>query len=159
MISKNILTQYTDLQEEVKEIREKIEQLEKKIPSIQKRIDEIEAGELVRDKVSGGGGGLQPFEIEGVPMKEYNQKKTDLLAKKLLLNSRKSTLELLEFDLLQKTNDVEEFIACIEDSRMRRIINLRFIKNYSWNEVAVQIGGGNTEDSVRMAFNRFMGKA
>lgn len=158
MVSKEILIQYSDLQEEIKEVRKKIEYLQERIPKIEKRIEEIESGELVKDKVRGGEGGWQSFNIEGVPTKEYEQKKTELLTKKLLLNQRKSTLEILEFDLLQKTNDVEEFIASIEDSRMRRIINLRFIENYSWNKVADYIGGGNTEDSVRMAFNRFMKK-
>lgn len=158
MVSKEILIQYSDLQEEIKEVRKKIEYLQERIPKIEKRIEEIESGELVKDKVRGGEGGWQCFNIEGVPTKEYEQKKTELLTKKLLLNQRKSTLEILEFDLLQKTNDVEEFIASIEDSRMRRIINLRFIENYSWNKVADYIGGGNTEDSARMAFNRFMKK-
>jgi len=158
MEAKEILSQYSDLQEEVKEVRKKIEKLEMRIPQIEKRINEIEKGETVKDKVSGGLGGIQHFEIEGVPAKEYKERKTDLLSKKLLLNSRKSTLELLEFDLLQKTNEVEEFIASVDDSRMRRIINLRFIENLSWNKVADCIGGGNTEDSVRMAFNRFLEK-
>lgn len=158
MISKEILIQYSDLQEEIKEIRKKIEKLEDRIPKIQQRINEIEKGETVKDKVYGGSGGIQGYNIEGVPLKEYSERKTDLLSKKLLLNSRKSTLELLEFDLLQKTNEVEEFIMSVDDSRMRRIINLRFIEGLSWNKVADHIGGGNTEDSIRMAFNRFMGK-
>ena len=156
MVSKEIIVQYSDLQEEIKEVRKKIEYLENRIPKIEKRLQEIEAGEKVRDKVRGGEGGLQSFNIEGVPIVEYEKKKTELLSKKLLLNNRKSTLEILEFDLLQKTNEVEEFIASVDDSRMRRIINLRFIENLSWNKVADRIGGGNTEDSVRMAFNRFM---
>lgn len=158
MVSKEILIQYSDLQGEIKEVRKKIEKLENTIPKIEKRINEIEKGEIVKDKVSGGFGGIQHFEIEGVPVKEYQERKTDLLSKRLLLNNRKSTLELLEFDLLQKTNEVEEFIASINDSRMRRIINLRFIENLSWNKVADYIGGGNTEDSVRKAFTRFMEK-
>lgn len=158
MVSKEILIQYSDLQKEVKEIRKKIEKLEDKIPKIQQRINEIEEGEIVKDKVRGGLGGLQSYNIEGIPLKEYSDRKTDLLSKKLLLNSRKSTLELLEFDLLKKTNEVEEFIASIDDSRMRRIINLRFIENLSWIKVANRIGGGNTEDSVRKAFTRFMEK-
>lgn len=158
MVSKEILIQYSDLQEEIKEIRKKIEKLEERIPKIENRINEIEKGEIVKDKVRGGFGGLQSYNIEGVPLKEYSDRKTDLLSKKLLLNSRKSTLELLEFDLLQKTNEVEEFIASVNDSRMRRIINMRFIENLSWNKVADLIGGGNTEDSIRMAFNRFMEK-
>lgn len=157
-VTKEILMQYSDLQEEIKEVRKKIKYLEDRIPQIEKRIEEIENGELVKDKVRGGEGGIQNFNIEGVPTKEYEQKKTELLTKKLLLNQRKSTLEILEFDLLQKTNDVEEFITDVDDSRMRRIINLRFIENLSWNKVADNIGGSNTEDSIRMAFNRFMEK-
>lgn len=158
MVSKEILIQYSDLQEEIKEVRKKIEKLEIRIPQIEKRINEIEKGEIVKDKVSGGLGGIQHFEIEGVPVKEYQDRKTDLLSKKLLLNNRKSTLELLEFDLLQKTNEVEEFIASVDDSRMRRIINLRFIESLSWNDVAKRIGGGNTDETVRKAFYRFMEK-
>lgn len=73
-----------------------------------------------------------------------------------MLYSRKTTLEILENELLEKTNEVEEFIANIKDSRIRRIINLRFLENQSWNKVADQIGGNNTEDSVRKAFDRFM---
>lgn len=156
MVSKEILIQYTDLQEEIKEVRKKIKRLEECIPKIQKRISEIEKGEIVKDKVRGGLGGEQSFHIEGVPIKEYSEKKTDLLSKKLLLNSRKSTLELLEFDLLKKTNEVEEFIASVKDSRMRRIINLRIIEGLSWSRVADCIGGGNTEDSVKKAFYRFI---
>lgn len=156
MVSKEILVQYADLQKECKEVRKKIERLEDEIPKIEKRISDIENGEMVKDKVRGGEGGIQNFNIEGAPTVEYEKKKTMLLSKKLLLNNIKSTLEQLEFDLLQKTSEVEEFIANLDDSRMRRIINLRFIENLSWNKVADNIGGGNTEDSVRMMFNRFM---
>lgn len=156
MISKEVLIQYTDLQKECKEVRKKIERLEEEIPKIEKRISDIENGEIVKDKVRGGEGGTQSFNIEGVPTAEYERKRTALFSKKLLLSNRKSTLELLESDLLQKTNEVEKFIASVDDSRIRRIINLRFIENLSWNEVADNIGGGNTGDGIRMMFNRFM---
>lgn len=142
MVTKEVLSQYSDLQEEVKEVRLKIERLEKDI-------SKIEAGEMVIDSVSGGDGGKQHFKIDGIPFPEYSRKKT-------LLYARKATLQLLEDDLLEKTNEVEEFIASVDDSRIRRIINLRFLENQSWNKVADQIGGNNTEDSVRKAFDRFM---
>lgn len=159
MVSKSILIQYADLQEEIKETREKIEKLERQAKKIENRLKDIEVHkETVKDKVYGGFGGEQGFVVEGLPMREYDKKKTELLTKKLLINQRKSTLEILEFDLLEKTNEVEEFIASLDDSRMRRIINLRFIEKLSWVAVAHRIGGGNTEDSVRMAFNRFMEK-
>lgn len=144
MISKEILIQYSDLQEEVKEIRERIEKTEKQIAKIEKE------GSVI-DTVTGGSGNNQHFKIEGFPFPEYNRKKT-------LLYARKATLASLEMELLETLNQVEEFIAGLEDSRMRRIITLRFIDNLSWNKVADRIGGGNTEGSIKMAFQRFMDK-
>lgn len=142
MISKEILIQYSDLQEEVKEVRERIERTERQITKIE------EDGNVI-DTVSGGGGGIQHFKIEGFPYPEYSRKKT-------LLYARKATLASLELELMEMLNQVEEFIASVDDSRMRRIITLRFIDNLSWNKVADRIGGNNTEDSVKKAFYRFM---
>ena len=144
MVSKEILTQYSDLQEEAKEVRERIERTEKQIAKIE------EEG-IVIDTVSGGNGGIQHFKIEGFPYPEYSRKKS-------LLYVRKATLASLEMELLETLNRVEEFIASVEDSRIRRIITLRFIENLSWNKVADRIGGGNTEDSVKKSFYRFMEK-
>lgn len=141
MVSKEILIQYSDLQQECKEVREKIEKLEK-------QIEKIESDGSVIDKVRGGEGGLQSFKIEGFPYPEYSRKKT-------LLYARKATLSELEMELLETLNRVEEFIASISDSHIRRIVNLRVIDGLSWNEVASKIGG-NTEDSVKKAFYRFM---
>ena len=143
-ISKEVLIQYSDLQKECKEVREKIEKLEK-------QIDRIEKDGNVVDKVRGGDGGLQSFKIEGFPYPEYSRKKT-------LLYARKATLSELEMELLETLNEVEAFIASVKDSHMRRIISLRVVDGLSWNKVADCIGGGNTEDSIRMSFNRFMEK-
>ena len=142
-ISKEILIQYSDLQQECNEVREKIEKLER-------QIEKIESDGAVIDKVRGGDGGLQSFKIEGFPYPEYSRKKTWLYA-------RKATLSELEMELLETLNDVEEFIASISDSHIRRIVNLRVVDGLSWNEVARRIGG-NTEDSVRKAFERFVEK-
>ena len=144
MVSKEILIQYADLQQEVKEIRQKIEKLENQIAKIE------EQG-AVKDKVRGGIGGLQSFQIEGFPYPEYSRKKT-------LLYARQATLSELEMQLLETLNDVEEFISSINDSHIRRIVNLRYIEKLSWNEVANRIGGGNTEDSVRKILERFLEK-
>lgn len=144
MVSKNVLIQYSDLQEEIKEVRERIDKTEKEI-------DKIESDGNVFDSVCGGIGGIEHFRIEGFPYPEYSRKKT-------LLYARKATLTSLEMELLETLNSVEEFIASVKDSRMRRIITLRFINSLSWNEVARRIGGGNTEDSIKKAFYRFMEK-
>ena len=144
VFSKEILIQYSDLQQECKEVRKKIEKLER-------QIDRIEKDGNVIDKVRGGEGGLQSFKIEGFPYPEYSRKKT-------LLYARKATLSELEMELLETLNDVEEFIASVKDSHMRRIISLRVVDGLSWNKVADKIGGENTEGSVKMAFQRFMEK-
>lgn len=138
------LTQYLDLKKEIEEIESKIAKLESDILR-------IEDGECVVDSVTGGNGGKQHFKIEGIPFPEYRHKRT-------LLYSRKATLELLKEDLLERTNEVEKFIASVSDSRIRRIINLRFLEDMSWNQVAGRIGGGNTEDSVRKAYKRYVEK-
>ena len=143
-ISKEVLIQYSDLQKECKEVREKIEKLEKQIAKIE------EDGAVI-DKVRGGDGGLQSFKIEGFPYPEYSRKKT-------LLYARKATLSELEMELLETLNEVEAFIASVKDSHMRRIISLRVVDGLSWNKVADYIGGGNTEGSVKMSFQRFMEK-
>lgn len=155
-ISKEILVQYADLQQECAETRDKITRLKEQIEKLEIRIKEIEDGETVKDKVKGGLGGIQNFNIEGIPIAEYERARTNLLSKKLMLNNRKSALEIQEFDLLQMTNEVEEFIRSLEDSRMRRIINLRFIEGLSWYKVSEKIDKNSTEDGVRMEFSRFM---
>lgn len=143
-ISKNILVQYADLQKECKEVRGKIEKLED-------QISKIESEGSVIDKVSGGMGGIQSFRIEGFPYPEYSRKKT-------LLYARKATLSELEMELLETLNEVEEFISSVNDSHLRRIISLRVVEGLPWNKVADRIGGSNTGDSVRKAFERFMEK-
>lgn len=142
MVTKEILVQYIDLTKEVKEVRAKIEK-------VQKQIARIEQDGAVIDTVRGGYGGTQTFKIEGFPYSELSNKKS-------LLNSRIYTLEKLETQLIKDLNKVEEFIASINDSHIRRIVNLRVVEGMSWNKVADKIGGGNTEDSVRMAFERYI---
>ena len=63
MVSKEVLVQYIDLQEEQKEVTERISKLEK-------QIDKIESDGAVVDKVRGGLGGIQSFKIEGFPYPE-----------------------------------------------------------------------------------------
>lgn len=142
MVTKEILNQYVDLKKEVKEVRERIYKLEKEI-------DRIENEGTVIDKVRGGEGGLQSFKIEGFPFPEYSRKKT-------LLYARKATLSELEMELLETINEVETFIASVKDSHIRRIITLRVVDDLSWNKVADELGGSNTEDSVKKAFYRFI---
>ena len=142
MISKEILIQYSDLQQEIIELQDRKKALEKQFKSF---LD----GGTDTDMVTGGSGGIQHFKIEGFPIVAYERAR----------NSLQKNIQRIEdkyTELLELQNDVEEYIESIEDSRMRRIIRMRFLDKLTWNQVADNIGGGNTEDSVRMAFNRFI---
>ena len=142
-MTKDILAQYCDLREEVKDLHRRINNLERQIAR-------IEEEQCVKDTVKGGSGGIQHFVIEGFPYPEYSRKKT-------LLRIRQANLEASEMELLETLNDAEKFIQSLDNSRMRRIIRFRVIDDMSWVKVSVNIGGKNTTpDSVRMEFNRFM---
>ena len=49
---------------------------------------------------------------------------------------------------------IMEYIENIDDSFIRQIVFYRHVSCMTWNEVADSIGG-NTENSIRMAYNRF----
>ena len=143
-MTKDILIQYCDLQEEIKDLRRRILKREEEIGKIESE------GEVI-DSVVGGMGGTQHFKISGFPYPEYSRKKTALYL-------YKAQLESSELELLELTNEVEEYIQSIDNSRLRRIIRIRYIDNETWFKVAQRMGGKNTTaDSVRMEHNRFLG--
>lgn len=55
-------------------------------------------------------------------------------------------------------NKLNRYIASVDDSLIRQIIALRFVKGLKWRDVAQNIGGGNSESSVQMALNRYLSK-
>lgn len=61
--------------------------------------------------------------------------------------------------LLAKTQlerrKIMEYINHIDDSMMRQIIFLRNVSCMNWRQIANEIGN-NTEDSIRMMYNRFI---
>ncbi len=50
------------------------------------------------------------------------------------------------------------YIMSIEDPAIRLIFHYRFISGYSWNKVAVLLGGGNNKDSVYKQVKRYLAK-
>lgn len=141
-LTKDILAQYCDLKEEVKDLRRRID-------NKQAELDKIEDEGTVTDSVKGGYGGIQHFKISGFPYPEYSRKKTALYL-------YKAQLENAELELLELTNEVEDYIQSLNDSRIRRIIRYRFIDSLTWRQVATRMGGRATEESVRKEFERFM---
>ena len=67
------------------------------------------------------------------------------------LQERKAELEALRVE-------VEEILSGVADPVVRVILRARFVKGLSWAAVANYMGGGNTDNSVRMMAKRFFEK-
>lgn len=141
MVDRKFLEQYADMVREIPELEAKIDRLEAQIAK-------IEAEGAVKDTVSGGNGGTQHFVIEGFPIPEYKKKRTRLLSVKMSYEQLKNNVE-------EKVMEIETFIAGIDDSRIRRIITMKYIDGLSWTETAEKLGRYATADSARKEFERY----
>lgn len=150
MVSKEILVQYADLQEEIKYLRKKIDSLQNEQAKMESKKQHSSVVGSSKDF---------PYTKHNIKTEGYVQL-TEISAGNLraAINSEIRKLEDRYEKLLQATNDLLDFIDSIEDSRMRMIVTYRIVENYSWSQVADAMGGENTEDCVRMAFKRFIEK-
>ena len=132
-----------DLQKEAKDLK-------KRISKVRNKLEELEQGGTVLDSVRGSrpDGTIGSIRIEGFPAAEHKRRKEALkrYVKKLSKN---------ETELLEMLSDVEDYISGLPDSHLRTIVRLRIVDGLTWQQVAQRIGGGNTEDGVRMAFKRY----
>ena len=143
-MTKTALEQYIDVKQEIREIEASTERLNNKL-------DRINREGNVKDAVKGGNGGFQTFHIEGFPVAEEDEAKY-LLSKNIrLLEERKAKAA----ELVVR---VEEYLNTLDDSRMRRMISMRYIEGMSWKKVASRMGGRATEESCRKEAERFLKK-
>lgn len=118
MNPKELLKQYNDLQEEIKDLK--------------KRIDKLSDFKIERDKVTGSDSEFpyikRSFTIEG-----YNIQDIDRLNElKDLLVDRKNKCEEMKLE-------IEKFISSIPDSRTRRIFQYRYIDGLTWLQIAMRM--------------------
>lgn len=147
-LEKSVLIQYCDMQAEIKELRRLIKMTEE-------RLEKIEKEGAVSDVVSGGMGGIQHFKVTGFPTPEHAKVKQ-------LLISRRQRLRMKEDELLELTNQIEEYIESIKKSEIRIMFRMYYIEGMTWNQVAHQMNEMfsrtkriYTENSCRMKRNRF----
>lgn len=147
-LEKSVLIQYCDMQAEIKELRRLIKMTEE-------RLEKIEKEGAVSDVVSGGMGGIQHFKVTGFPTPEHAKVKQ-------LLISRRQRLRMKEDELLELTNQIEEYIESIKKSEIRIMFRMYYIEGLTWNQVAHQMNEMfsrtkriYTENSCRMKRNRF----
>lgn len=150
-LEKSVLIQYCDMQAEIKELRRLIRMTEE-------RLEKIEQEGAVSDVVSGGMGGIQHFTIEGFLVPEHAKVKQ-------LLISRRQRLKMKGDELLELTNQIEEYIESIEKSELRIMFRLYYIEGLTWTQVAMRMNNlfpkrkiAYTEENCQKRKNRFFSK-
>lgn len=74
------------------------------------------------------------------------------------LIDKKAQLEQMIREYEAEEAEIEKWIDGIEDIHLQLIVKLRFKEKKSWQEVANEAGGNNTEDSVRKLVDRYIKK-
>lgn len=127
--------------------------LSSEIELLKRQIEDAEYAIEVASDVVEGSNHEWPYEprkfhIEGVTIPDYEDRVRRL----------KRKLERRTEELMDKREELEDYIATVPDSLIRQILTLRYVNGLSWAQVAAHIGGGNTADSVRKLHSRFLGK-
>lgn len=144
MKKKDILEQYTDLLQERDDVQKRINNT---IATLERMAREGN----VKDHVKGGEGNMQTFVVEGFPVADFEDKEFLLRKLQRILNER-------NLKISEKLLEVEEYITRIDDARIRRIIDYRYVKQLSWVQTAHKMGGKATEDSIRKELERYLKK-
>jgi len=74
------------------------------------------------------------------------------------LIEKKEELEALRRGYEEEERQINAWIDGIEDLQINLLFSLRFKEKLSWNEVADQMGGINTDDSCRKMADRYLEK-
>jgi hypothetical protein len=117
--------------------------LEKEIEMWRKALNRLQSRSLVPSQ-----------EITGMPFGSGTSDKVGNLA--VSEADIESKIKELQNKVFEEQYKLLKYIETIDDSLMRQIMYHRHVLCMKWNEVAMTIGGGNTEDSVRKAHDRFL---
>ena len=149
--SKDILVQYCEMREEIKDLRDRIDR-------DQRRLNRIREEGIVSDTVRGTrkDGTIGPIKITGFPVPEYE-------AVEAMLKKRIAKLGILEDELQEAVSAVDDYIAAIPKSDLRQMFRLYYLDDLTWRQVANSMNARfpkrrikYTEDSCRKRHDRFL---
>ena len=135
----NQLEQYRDLSKEVK-------MLERRIADLESRPETF-----VSDSVIGSAQCI-PYQPHTVTIQGYgNQQQDKINALRVKYIQRRQ-------QLYKQMVEIESFVDGLKDSRLRQIIEYRYVKGMPWNVVAKNVYGYPSGDAARKAVTRFFEK-
>lgn len=116
--------------------------IDKEIRALQKRLAELRAGGFVQSPV-----------LSETPRGGPGDKVADL-ATEIACLEQQINAEMTK--RIAEERRLRAYIASVDDALLRLILQYRHIDLLRWWQVADRIGGGNTADSVRMLYKRFL---
>lgn len=145
-----ILEEYEDIRAEMKLVKQRKEKL-------QYQKERIERGDyIVSDTVTGTrkDGTIGPIKVEGIPSVEYQRVISKIRREAVRLSE-------LEEELFEKLNYVQDFIYSIKDSKVRQILELKYLDNLTYSTIAANMNSRYhnkkfTADSCRMIVRRYL---
>ncbi len=149
-MGKEILVQYCEMKEEIRDLRQRIQKLDRF----------LEHPPVVSDTVMGTrkDGTTGPIRITGIPNPEYCRKQNARQRYQLLLEQK-------ETELMELTCQAEEYIESVPQSELRIMFRLYFIDGYSYSGVARQMNRmfqerriRYTDENIRKRIQRFFEK-
>lgn len=152
-LDRSVLIEYADMKEEIKDLRRRIEADRRELRKLNAM--------AVADIVALGKKGKKPLgtvKVEGQPIKAISRKQKAWERKIALL-------EQLEVNLIEKQNEVEEYIQQIEKSEIRTMFRLYYIDDLPWYKVAMMMNEmfpnrriKYTEDNCKQKHKRYFDK-
>lgn len=150
-MEKNVLEQYLELREEIKDLHDRIDR-------DKRRLIKIENEGVVSDTVRGTrkDGTIGPIKINGYPVPEVYQVKN-------MIKKRVAKLHILEDELQEAVNAVDDFIEKIPKSDLRMMFRFYYLDDMTWAAVAINMNYRfpkrrikYTEDNCRIRHDRYL---
>lgn len=152
-MDKSVLIEYADMKEEIKDLRKRIEADRRELRKLNAMV--------VGDTVTMGKKGKKPLgtvKVEGRPIIAISRKQK-AWEKKI------AQMEEMEADLLEKQNEVEEYIQQIKKSEIRIMFRLYYLDDLPWCKVAIRMNQmfpnrriKYTEDNCKQKHKRYFDK-
>lgn len=152
-MDKSVLIEYADTKEEIKDLRKRIEADRRELRKLNAMV--------VADTVTLGKKGKKPlgtYKVEGQPIIAISRKQK-AWEKKI------AQMEEMEADLLEKQNEVEEYIQQIKKSEIRIMFRLYYLDDLPWYKVAIRMNQmfpnrriKYTEDNCKQKHKRYFDK-
>lgn len=121
--------------------------LEKEQKMWKEKLKELEAASLIKGQ-----------EITGMPFANTGETSDRVMSLIIRKQTIVAIIEEMQERIDKQKEDIYEYINTIDDSLLRQIVVYRCVSCMGWVQVANQIGGGNTAESVRKIYERSIPK-